>query len=126
MLFFTIKHCQIFTLTKRYGAGVHGGKMYAHDVFFVFLRFDPAFFSPFSRSLPPFCFAISCLFHMLGHLCRALLMFTRLQYEGVTVDRTFLVRKFDHFLLTSDAFRVLRLHARELMFILLLPRILPN
>ena len=44
-----------------------------------------------------------------------------------TVNRTFLVRKFDHFFLTSEAFRALPLHARELVFIkLFTPLLLLN
>ena len=53
-------------------------------------------------------------------------MLTGLHYEGTTVNRTFLVRKFDHFFLILEDFRALLLHARELVFILLLPRILPD
>ena len=110
----------------------HGGKIYAHgDVFFFFfffffffLLFDPVFFPPFS--LPPFSFALSCAFGMLGHLSRAWLMLTGLHYDGTTVNRTFLVRKFDHFFfLTSEAFRALSWHAREVVFILLFSHILP-
>ena len=92
--------------------------------FFFFLLFDPVFFPPFS--LPPFSFALSCAFGMLGHLSRAWLMLTGLHYDGTTVNRTFLVRKFDHFFfLTSEAFRALSWHAREVVFILLFSHILP-
>ena len=46
--------------------------MYAHgDVFVFFLRFDPAFFTPFPLSFSPFSFAFSCAFRMLGHLSHA-------------------------------------------------------
>ena len=43
MLFFIIKHCQIFILTKGHGAGVTEGTC-MHIEMFIFLRFDPAFF----------------------------------------------------------------------------------
>ena len=93
------------------------------DVVF-FLRFDPAFYSHFLLSFPPLSFAFSCAFCMLGHLSHACLVLTGLHYKCTMVNQTFLVRKFDHFFLTSEAFRALPLHARELVFILLLPRIL--
>ena len=46
MLFFTIKHCQNFTLTKGHGAGVTVGKCMHLEMLvllfvFAFLRFDP-------------------------------------------------------------------------------------
>ena len=43
-----------------------------------------------------------------------------IHYERTTVNRTFLDRKFDDWFLTLEAFRALSLHARELLFILLL------
>ena len=76
--------------------------MYAHgDVFFFFFFFFffdliPHFFPPFPLSFPPFSFVFSCVFRMLGRLSRALLVLTGLHYEGTSVNRTFLVRKFDH------------------------------
>ena len=104
----------------------HGGKMYVHDVFFVFFFFSLIpIFPPFSLSFLPFLLHFSCAFRMLGYLSRAWLALTGLHNEGTTVDRTFLVRTFDHFFLTLEAFRAFPLHARELLFILFLHRILP-
>ena len=91
-------------------------------IFFFFVLI-PHFFL-FFPLVPPFSFAFSCAFRLLGHLSRAWLALTGLHYEGTTVNRTFLVRKFDHFFLTLEAFRTLPLRARELLFILLLHRIL--
>ena len=64
-----------------------------------------------------------CLFLRISY---AELVLTGLRYKGTTVNQTFLVRKFDHFFLTSEAFRVLSFFpARELVLILLLAYILP-
>ena len=84
MLFFTIKHCQIFTLMKGHGAGVTVGKCMCMSwkCFIVFLQFDPAFFPPFPLSFPPFSFAFSCALHMLDHLSSACLVLMGLHYEG--------------------------------------------
>ena len=117
MLFFTMKHCPIFTLTKGYGAGVKVGKcmhmfFWFFFLFCFFLQFDPTFFLSFSLSFPPFSFAFSCTFHMLGHLSHAWLVLMGLHYEGTMVNWTFLIRQFDHFFLTLEAFSTLPLHAR--------------
>ena len=122
MLLFTIKHCQNFELTIGHSAGVTVGKCMRMEMFCCcfFFRFDPAFFPRFSLSFPPF----------LG-----------ISYAGPFEPRFFGVdgaalRRYNDklnifgpkiwpFFLTLEAFRALPLHARELMFILLLPRILP-
>ena len=74
-------------------------------------------FLPFSLSFPTFSFAFFLRISYAGpcHLNRAWLVMTGLHYEGTMVNRTFLVRKFHHFFLTLEAFRVLPLHARELV-----------
>ena len=109
MLFFTIKHCKFFTLTKVMAQGsrwenVCAWRFFFFFFFFFFLRFDPALFTPFSLSFPSFSFAFSCAFRMLGHLSRAWLVLTGLRYKGKTVNRTFLVRNFDHFFLLRKPF----------------------
>ena len=80
-------------------------------VFFFFCYLIPRFFLlslslslslSFSLSLSPFSFTFSCAFCMLGHSSRAWLVLPGLHYEGTTVNRTFLVRKFDHFSLTLE------------------------
>ena len=78
MLFFTIKHCQCFTLTKGHGAVVTVGSMrmamflFCLFLFFVVvLRFDPTLFPPFSLSISTFSFAFSCVFHKMGNFSRA-------------------------------------------------------
>ena len=99
-------------------------------VFFLFVCFFFVFFCDlilhfflFSVSLSLFfSFAFSCAFRILGHFNRACFVLTGLHYEYTTVNRTFLVRNFDHFF---PYFYTLPLHARELVFILLLPPILP-
>ena len=104
MLFFTIKHCQIFTLTKGHGAGVTVGKCICMEMFYFFFKFDLTFFPPYSLSFPPFSFAFSCALPMLGHLSRTWLVLTGLHYEGTTVNWKFLVKKFDHFFSYLEAF----------------------
>ena len=96
MLFFTIKNCQNFTLTKGHGAEVMVGKC---------MRMES--------------FSFSCA--MLDHLSLPWLVLAGLHYEGTMVNQTFLVQKFDHFFLSLEAFHALSLHDRELVFILLLP-----
>ena len=127
MLFFTIKHCQFFTLTKCHGTGVTVvGKCMRMETFFCVCDLIPHFFLlSLSLSLPFLLPAFSCPFRMLGHLSRAWLILTGLHCKGTTVNRIFLVRKYYHFFITSEAFRTLSLLARELVFILLFPRILP-
>ena len=92
--------------------------------FFFFFAIGSRIFSSF-LSFSPFSYSFSCAIRMLGHLSRAWLVFTGLRYKGRTVNRTFLVRKVDHFFLTAEAFCALSLSARELVLILLSPRILP-
>ena len=104
MLFFTLKHCQNFTLAKGHGAGVTVGKCMRMEMIFClfvcFLRFNPSFFTFFSF-FPPFSFAFSCAFRMLGPLSQVWLALTGLHYGGTTVNQTFLVRKFDRCLYLS-------------------------
>ena len=58
MLFFTIKHCQNFTLAKGHGAGVTMEKCMRMEMFFFllffvsFLHFNPSFFLLFSLFFP--------------------------------------------------------------------------
>ena len=75
-----------------------------------------------SHSSLLFCLLV-CSFRMLGHLRRAWLALTGLHYEGTTVNRTFFGPKIWAFFLSLEAFRALPLHARDLLFILLLHRI---
>ena len=120
MLFFTIKHYKSCTLTNGHGAGVTVWRCMRMEMgffcccFFVcfFLLFDPAFFPPppplslslsLSPYLSPFSSTLSCAFCMLGHSSRAWLVLPGVHYGGTTVNRTLLVRKFDHFSLTSEA-----------------------
>ena len=72
MLFFTTKQCQNFTLAKDHGAGVTVEKCVREEmVFFFFFRLNPPFFSSIFSLFPPFSFAFSCAFRLLGHLSRA-------------------------------------------------------
>ena len=97
-----------------------GGKMYAHGdffffFFFFFLRFDPHF-PPFSLSLSLF----PSLFLWISYAWQSeqrLIGVALRSYNGKPKNLTF-------FLLWKP-FRALPLHVRELVFILLLPRILP-
>ena len=129
MLFFTIKHCKFLHSWKVMAQGLRWENVCAWKCFyfylFIFCDLIPHFSSFLSLSFPPFSLAFSCAFRIPSHLSRAWLVLTGLHYECTTVNWTFLVRKFDHFFLTSEAFRALPLHSRELVFILLLPRILP-
>ena len=100
MLFFTIKHCQFFTLTKGHGAGVMAWKCKRMEICNLILHFS----SFLSLSFSPFSFAFSCAFRMPGHLSRGWLVLTGLSYKYTMVNRTFLVRNFDHFFLLRKPF----------------------
>ena len=94
-----------FCTHKGHGAGVKVGKgMHMEMFLWVFLWFYPTFFPPFSLSFPPFSFAFSCAFCMLGHLSCTRLVLMGLQYEGTTVNQTLLVQTFDHFILLWKPF----------------------
>ena len=123
MLSFTIKHCQFFTLLKGNGAGVTVGKCIFF--FFFFFAFRSRIFTSFLSLLPSLFFCLFLRFLVCRSLSCAWLLLTGLHYKSTTVNRTFLVRKFDHFFLTSEAFHAPVLHARELVCILLFLRILP-
>ena len=70
-------------------------EMFVLFLFFLAIR---------SRIFPPFSLSLSLPFRMVGHLIRARMALTGLHSEATMVNRTFLVRTFDHFFLTLQAF----------------------
>ena len=83
LVFFTIMHCQKFTLVLGHGARVTVGICRRMETFFFFFFFFffcnlITHFTAFFSLFPPFSSAYSCAFRMLGHLSRVLLALTGL------------------------------------------------